>query len=700
MTSDMWTREEQDGHGNVYRTNINGHRYLKIEEEYAKESFDMYLDLVRPDRFKTRFKRSGGDDDKEYEERDIGDLEKNSLRFVGNLIGSVEDTENGRILNVDTKGVVNYQELYWSIHDFIESGSGRDAFNIYYLFLHHVLGIGRYEDVNNIIEMLSNYESNAANLVMSHRDHYVHSVYVFLIGLAIYNSNASFRSLYRDYYIGYHKDETSDPFQIDIDDHFMKFWGVSSLFHDIGYVYEIPFEQIKSYGKSIEGSEDKIFFAYKQADFWDDLRKRSVKLSKDDVEKLCDHDNTGELSYSLDDIFTYHIKRRLGPNKERKVDWTHLTGILNSKATAPEIASSRDEHPVTDANKVFMDHAYFSAKILFDILIRNDAPGDKGIFGDKYLYDHMDALTAVLMHNSLFKFVIRNKQPLAANEHPLAYLLMLCDELQIWNRTSFGIDSKKEMHSMDIGMSFEGDTIKCKYRYDKDFENETERKKSLVKMYPDPEKTQEKKNVFLNDIEEIVRINKEDSGIRLELVVEEPEFGEDERFLQEGLSDGKLVFIYNLARNLWMETKRLKAEKSLYGYWDPSGDNDNFYTAGDFGELSVHIQNSYINRAKSLDRYLLKRGYFYTDRKLGMHRLSKDDNFSADDLKCFTECEAQRLKDELIRYGQGSNARTREKVKKYATIPLIESEEEIRNAINNIVGLSIYKIPGFRAEAD
>ena len=50
-------------------------------------------------------------------------------------------------------------------------------------------------------------------------------------------------------------------------------------------------------------------------------------------------------------------------------------------------------------------------------------------------------LTSILLHNSLFKFSVAfyksgkdAKPPLKAGSHPLAWMLMLCDELQCWDR--------------------------------------------------------------------------------------------------------------------------------------------------------------------------------------------------------------------------------------------------------------------------
>ena len=659
-------------------THENGHEYFKVEKELSKGNFEIYKNLIDPAGVTTRYRENGKKGYKTMQ----SELEKNALESVGKLIGYF-DSDKSDVLCIYVDNYEQYQQLYWAIHDFIESGSGRDAFNIYYLFICRVLGIKKYNDVKNIIEMLSNYESNAANLVMSHRDHYVHSVYVFLIGLAIYNSNSAVKSAYKEYYKGYHKiDEGKAYHQIEFDEHFIRFWGITSLFHDIGYIYEIPFEQIKSYGVKISGSLNKPFVVYKQADFWDDIRNRSKKISKEQLKNLCDcpeknDKNEWKLSYSLDTIFVYHIKRRLKENNERQVDWKHVASILNQKATAPEIASSADGSPITNTNKIYMDHAYFSAKILFDILFENITD----FSGLETTYEYMDTLTAVLMHNSLFKFVIRNGQPLSLEEHPLAFLLMLCDELQIWNRTSFGVNSRGEMHAMDVDMKFNKSEITCIYRYDKEFEDcATEKKeikdekkeRELSKSLKDMLAHEGQKTKFLNDIEEIVNINSKASKINVGLVVNKPDFPEHERYLDDGLSDGGLLVIYDLANGLCKKKQKDSKEKEIK-----------------LEDLNLWEQNIYINRAKALDRYLWKRGYLYTDRKLGMHRVRKGE-FTEEDCASFRNEEMTRLKEELIRYGMMNEKDNIDKVKEYGIIPSNEFADEIWEAVNAITGLSIY----------
>jgi hypothetical protein len=680
LTEDNIWIDKKEIDGLPYRQHQNKHWYLMIEEEYAKEYFKTYSDLVSPKGLKTRYLDNG----KEKSEP-VGEIERNVLEFIGSMIGFLDPIYTD-VLNIEMENSSKYLELYWSIHDFMESGSGRDAFNVYFLFIRHILNIEKYEDVKNVIEMLSNYESNAANLVMSHRDHYVHSVYVFLIGLAIYNSNSEVKKIYKEYYAENHDIEKNDIPHITLDEHFMKFWGITSLFHDIGYVYEIPFEQIKSYGAKLGGSEEKIFIAYKQSDYWDNLLKRSIELSEKQLKSLCDYRDSGEIYYSLDDIFLHHIKRRLKNNKERKVDWGHLKYVLKSKAESPEIASSKDGNPVRNTESIYMDHAYFSAKIMFDILLKHTNKDE--LFAEESIYNYMDSLTAILMHNSLFKFAIKNGNPLMIDEHPLAYILMLCDELQVWNRTSFGVDSKGEMHAMGVGMSFDDNTINCIYWYDKEFEKVKmmDRSKSLSKMQPD--KNNKDKFKFLADIEDIVSLNNRSADINVNLIIKEPKFPLYERYQREGLSDGNLLSIYELAKNLW---EQAKIHGEAYAIEHISDSHKDIFLSREFGDLSVHVQNSYINRAKALDSYLVKCGYFYTDRKLGMHRMRFDELFSKEEENSIINDELNRLREEMIRYGQASDACSDDGVKKYAAIPSIVSASEVKDAINSITGMGIYR---------
>lgn len=73
-----------------------------------------------------------------------------------------------------------------------------DAFDVYFCYME--MFIGSYNNCNRMIELLSEYENNGSSMLMKHRDHYSHSVYVFLIGIAIFESNEKFRDTYTAFY--------------------------------------------------------------------------------------------------------------------------------------------------------------------------------------------------------------------------------------------------------------------------------------------------------------------------------------------------------------------------------------------------------------------------------------------------------------------------------------------------------------------
>ena len=81
---------------------------------------------------------------------------------------------------------------------FIDSGVAEDAYTVYYAYLEMFLG--EYGQSQKMVELLSEYESNASSLLMKHRDHYSHSVYVFALGLAIFEMYPDYRKTFCSFY--------------------------------------------------------------------------------------------------------------------------------------------------------------------------------------------------------------------------------------------------------------------------------------------------------------------------------------------------------------------------------------------------------------------------------------------------------------------------------------------------------------------
>lgn len=398
----------------------------------------------------------------------ISELEKNALECVFNAGMFVP---KGEQYIVDEK----MYALYFAIHHFMETGSHLEAFDLYCIYSGTFLN-DKGDQLQNMMNFVASYENGAARLVQSHRDHYVHSAYVFILGLAMFHTQVSYREAFATVYFESDKNKNGK----DCYSKFVDLWGLTALFHDIGYQYEIPFNQIREnnkfdYIKDIEKIKNEpaekrnVYFQYMNMDKYTELlnifqvygqslknKMRYTKeyLGKDYLNKLVD--DTFEPSY-IEEVFAYHIKRRFSGRKNLEVE--KISKQLQEKNTPEEFFDKK-----AGAYSVFMDHAYYSGIRLFKQMI--NIYGLKFCTNKQRLAERMDAITAIVMHNKFFELCLSNGENMSMQEHPLAYLLILCDELQCWNRTSYGKSSLTQFHAKDCEFEFSENGIKAKYVFD------------------------------------------------------------------------------------------------------------------------------------------------------------------------------------------------------------------------------------------
>ena len=497
-----------------------------------------------------------------------------------------------------------------AISRFLESGSREDAFDIYYCYCEMFKPFGEgYDTTGLLLEMLSEHETNASSLLMKHRDHYSHSAYVFLIGLAIYRNHADIRKAYNEKY------GLGDGPQAAC--HFLEFWGLTALFHDIGYPFEIAHQQMKAYVCKLfaNNNDDWGFAPYVSYRNMDEFA----------LSRLGD----------LNELYARAIAERLGQSyltrAGREEYYLHhkLLGTLRDRAI--------HENPA-EMDYLFMDHAYFSGLILAKTLLDRRPEIDS--------YEQMpavllDAFTAIILHNSLFKFTIRSllhtREPLRLDDgQPLAYLLMLCDELQCWDRASYGKSNRGGIYPFDFDISFTGGNMQWIYFFDSTFEKDVIASKAYRDVLMDGYTKRSGavrvgRSKFVDDIDEIVslvevvpefqpNVSKPDSSgmIRAELQMKQKKTG-------IYLSDSSYLSLYDFAL-------------ALHGRYCGAETADDMKRAFEEG-LSLEYKLSNIAQAKGFAKQLESIGCFYTDRPVEYEQLVE---FSEDELAIIAESEHER----------------------------------------------------------
>lgn len=504
-----------------------------------------------------------------------------------------------------------------AVDRFLKSGRKEDAFDVYFCYLE--MFVGDYEKTRRMIELLSEFEANGSGLLMKHRDHYSHSVYVFTLGLAIYESNAFFQETYRKFYDLKDRQKAAC--------HFLQYWGLASLFHDIGYPFELPFEQVASYFE-VDGDkrEERPFVAYHGLDSFIAIDEE-VRASLKEVISGRDFADTNELyAYLLAD----RLAATYGFTESRMLEY------LTEKPTRP------------DKFNHYMDHAYFSASVLF-----------KKLFGEMKCTlnrESLDALTAILMHNSLYKFCIAHYKSernirFQAKFHPLAFMLMLCDELQCWDRTAYGRNSKKELHPMGCIFDFSDNKVKAVYLFDekemakingfKDayiewLQERPQEKAPALKAYSAMYIRQKGMSGFQEDIERIVDLT--EMKLTVETGLAANSRGADRGYL----SDSNFINLYNFAVILngrwdnaqWKQAKKAGQEEKFLADEEAM---EKFLES--FKGLSLEYKLYNINQAKAFAGHMAKIGCFYTDKPVDFELV---EGFSAEDLVKIGVLEHQR----------------------------------------------------------
>lgn len=527
---------------------------------------------------------------------------------------------------------------------FLRTGTKENAFEVFFCYAEIFKTFGGYGNgIDALLNLLYDHESNAATLLMKHRDHYSHSVYVFALGLAIFMHNTKLRNAFAK---KYGKENLYKKF--------LKAWGMSGLFHDIGYPYEISFLDVMEYGKKIDvnGCGKGLLASYSNL-------KELITLSHEETEKCGKFMPEGK--NDLHSLFSAYMLKNFG----------EITSVL---ALDEKILNDCLTNRIVNATK-FMDHGYFSAVLFMRKLLQTE----------NFELDEMtlDAVMAMLLHNSFYKrtykFEIKGKdyKQMPLKEQPLAYLLMLCDELQCWDRIPYGENSKKQELAWDMDLEVSDERIKATYYFEKGEGKDT---KKIDGLYEDI--TQ---NVV--NLSELVPSFEIANEIKIR-----------DKKVYDHLSGGKFIDLRKIAESI---NESYCADFDGPEYEDKTKID---HMVQSFGKLTLEYKLSNVEQAKYYVRHLDSIGCFFSDKQLDYEEVK---SFTEEEKEYLAEKEHIRWVNEKVemgwKYGTGYKnkaERERQRIHKdiipYCDLPKSEQDKDYRPIDRMIDKLSVYGIKVYR----
>lgn len=327
-----------------------------------------------------------------------------------------------RLYEDETKGTHHRLSIQEAVKAFLcEHEKSAPAMEVYRLFFQaYWMGIEKERNpFLQLVESLKDFEATAGKVLPKHRDHFEHVVNVFLLGLAIYVVNPRFQACFSNYLAHL---QYRDSYELPHEEFFYR-WGLATLFHDIAYPIELTLKQAKSYVKLLtsyvcEGADnDKVLLNIPGLDQLHSVPRLMPKVCYQ--ERFCaKYPALGARPFDdrSEALLGIYIAERLelSPNEVMK-------GLEKLKSAI--------------SVEGMVDHGYYGAVTLMKWSHRLMQQGE---WNPAYFYyPVLDSASAILLHN-WYKFGLQGGKfalgSLKCELHPVAWLLILCDELQEWGR--------------------------------------------------------------------------------------------------------------------------------------------------------------------------------------------------------------------------------------------------------------------------
>ncbi|MBQ2636577.1 MAG: hypothetical protein IJG09_07780 [Methanobrevibacter sp.] len=472
---------------------------------------------------------------------------------------------------------------------FLDNENSYNAYEIYRTFfmIYQITSEDKSEESKNseitivkeqntlldLVKIMKKYEDNTGDLIEKQRDHFIHSVNVFLLGLAIYSQNKTYREKFQQYII---KSPYEKYYKIDGEfshEEFLYRWGIAALFHDIGYPVEIIGKQLKKFINDGVKSISNSYAADTAIDFKDfDEFNTIVKMDPNFADSFtAQYPKAKFLNlFKPTDIMAHKITTDF-----KNVDINKLIKHLNSFVDIM-------------GDSGFIDHGFFSSILVLNSyghLMQKHAKNQ-----DFFFYPIVDSATAILLHN-YYRNVLQ-KPPFALkalhpSQSPLSFLLILCDELQEWNRKPIGVKDKKRSHVNDLFINIDDRGMDVEY---------------IVKNGSIGLGFSEDKEEFLKNVLSIRSIFK--LGLRITTDVEQDNILKEIVRNETEAPDILLRNVENLAvqiHNQYVETTKKQYEEKIANGEEPDEDFMKKYNnLPTFEELTPQLKIANIRQARSI----------------------------------------------------------------------------------------------------
>ena len=379
----------------------------------------------------------------------------------------VDDFFDDLVLYDDYHNGHNYKSLLKAgIDVFLDNENPYSAYEIYQTFfmIYQITSEDKSEGIEiskssivsepntllDLVNLMKKYEENTGDLIEKQRDHFIHSVNVFLLGLAVYSQNKN----YRDYFEAYVLDSPYEKYYKNEDDkfsneEFLYRWGIAALFHDIGYPVEIIYKQLHKFINDSVKSISSNYSADTAIDFKD----------------FNDFNHIVKINTDFADKYTKIYPKAKFLNLFKPTDiMAQKIAIDFPNVDVTQVVNHLDSFVDIMGDNGFIDHGFFSAILVlnsYGYLIQKYAKNQ-----DFFFYPIVDSATSILLHN-YYRNVLQKKPfnlpVLHPRQSPLAYLLILCDELQEWNRRPFGVQDKKRSHVNELVLNIDNSRLDVEY---------------------------------------------------------------------------------------------------------------------------------------------------------------------------------------------------------------------------------------------